>query len=251
MSAASSSGVPRIVSATLGLSFSAGAKCRIARTTSRRATTPMKMKTMVSTSGSSTLGVLYDTAANSPASSSPTSTEIIPSTVSQVMASHAGSVTVGNWSGRTIELATRELIDERGLCGEAGHTRLHAVVHPLGGDRRCGGKQPRLRAREEAPLLGATVRVRQPEQPALFAVPCANRQTTHDRAVVRDGAAKSLRTDGAFIVGEFVRQDPRDRRGVVARLRRRRRDGRCIGDSHWGSDCSAASVSRRSGRRAP
>ena len=61
------------------------------------------MKTMVRTSGSSTLGVLYDSAAKSPASSSPTSTEIIPSTVSQVIASHAGRLTVGNCSGRTID----------------------------------------------------------------------------------------------------------------------------------------------------
>src|SRR5580704_5509677 len=86
--AASSSGVPRIVSATLGLSSSAGAKCRIARAIRRSATTPTNMKTMLSTSGSSTLGVVYDSAAKSPANSSPTSTEIIPSTVSHVIASH-------------------------------------------------------------------------------------------------------------------------------------------------------------------
>src|SRR5580658_7509305 len=55
---ASNSGLPRIDTATLGLSFSAGAKCRIATTMSRSATTPRKMNTMVSTSGSSTLGVL-------------------------------------------------------------------------------------------------------------------------------------------------------------------------------------------------
>src|ERR1035438_5847060 len=101
--AASSSGVPRMVSATLGLSFSAGATYRTARTTSRSTTTPTKMNTMVSTRGSSTLGVLYESAANSPASSNPKSTEIIPSTVSHVIASHAGKVTVGNCNGRTID----------------------------------------------------------------------------------------------------------------------------------------------------
>src|SRR5580700_8330330 len=101
--AASSSGVAPIVSATLGLSCSAGAKCRIARTISRSATTPTKMKTMLNTRGSSTLGVVYDRAAKSPANSSPTSTEIIPSTVSHVIASQAGSVTVGNCNGRTID----------------------------------------------------------------------------------------------------------------------------------------------------
>ena len=230
--AASSSGVPRIVSATLGLSCSAGAKCRIARTINRSATTPTKMKTMVSTSGSSTLGVLYDSAAKSPANSSPTSTEIMPSTVSQVIASQAGSVTVGNWSGRTIDSPPVSWSMNAGCARQPGHTRLHAVVHTLGGDRRCRGEQPRLRSREETPLLGAAVGVAQAEQPALLAVPRANRQAADDRAVVRDRAAKTLGADGAFVVGELMRQDPRDRRGVVAGFRRRRRDGRCIGDSH-------------------
>ncbi len=211
---------------------------------------PMKMKTMLSTSGSSTLGVVYDSAAKSPASSSPTSTEIIPSTVSHVIASHDGQRDRGELQRPDNRLATGELVDECRLGGETGHTRLHAVVHPLGCDRRGRGEQPRLRAREQTPLLGAAVRVRQPEQSALFAVPCANRQSTHDRAVVRDRPAQTLRTDGAFVVRELMRQDPRDRRGVVARLRRRRCDGRCIGDSHWGSDCSAARVNRRSGTRA-
>ena len=101
--APSSCGVPRIVSATLGLSFSAGAKYRMARTISRSRSTPTKMKTMVRTSGNSRLGVLYESVAKSPASSSPMRTAAMPSTVSQVIASHAGSVIVGNWSGRTID----------------------------------------------------------------------------------------------------------------------------------------------------
>ncbi len=62
---------------------------------------PTKMNTITSTSGSSTLGVLYDSDANRPASNRPVSTATIPRTVSQVIASHEGRVIEGSWNSGT------------------------------------------------------------------------------------------------------------------------------------------------------
>jgi len=144
----SSSGVARIDSATLGLSGSVGAKWRIAATSRRSPSTPTKMATTISTSGNSTPGVLYDSVARSPARSSPTSTATIPSTVSQVIASHAGRLMVGELQGPRDRRPAGQLVDEGGLATQTRDPRLHAVVLALGGDRARRGQQPWLWPRE-------------------------------------------------------------------------------------------------------
>ena len=78
-------------------------------------------------------------------------------------------------------------------------------------------------------------------------MPRADRQSADDRPVEGDGAAQPLGPDGALVMGELVRHDPGDRRGMVAGFGCRRQDGGSVGDSHWESDCSAGRVSRWSG----
>ena len=229
---ASSCGVPRIVSATLGLSFSAGAKCRIATTMSRSATTPTKMNTIVSTSGQLDARCAVRQRGEQAGEQQPHEHRDHPEDRQPGDRIPLGQVDRREHERPDHRLATGQLIDERRLRRQPGDARLHAVVHAFGGNRRRGGEQPRLRSGEEPALLGAAVREAQPEETADLAVPRADRQTADDRTVVRDGAAEPFGADGALVVGELVRHDSRDRSRVIAGFRRRRRDGRCIGDSH-------------------